>query len=94
MQDMDTQYECCLIEYIVEKVKEQGLTHTEFAAQVWPDISRTHAFQKWKNMRLGERNTGKRQGLLIRDARKMAIILGVELSYLLLQATIRFEKDK
>ncbi len=91
--DKNELYEYCLIQYIAQKVKKElHMSYVDFASLVWPELTRNHATQKWKSIRLSSRNTGKPQGLLIRDAKKMAEILGTEFAYLIMQATLRFEK--
>ena len=81
------------VEVVDETAEEKGLKKSEFAQKVWPESSPRAASSRWQTMRTVATNTGRPQGVLISDAQRMAEVLGQDLPYLFLRATMR-AKDK
>jgi hypothetical protein len=72
-----------------ETAEEKGLKKSEFAQKVWPESSPRAASSRWQTMRTVATNTGRPQGVLISDAQRMAEVLGQDLPYLFLRATLK-----
>ena len=85
-----------LVQKYLKKQKEErkGFKKGEFAAQVWPEMSPKAAASRWTSVRLKASNTGKPQAVSIADAQRMAVVIGIELSYLLAIATERANGQK
>ena len=81
------------VEVVDETAEEKGLKKSEFAQKVWPESSPRAASSRWQTMRTVATNTGRPQGVLISDAQRMAEVLGQDLPYLFLRATLK-AKDK
>ena len=71
---------------IVERLQKRGMNFSEFAVQVWPDVPKKTAVGKLRQLREPSTRTGKYQHLSLAAAARMAAILGVELSYLVVVA--------
>ena len=82
------------VEVVDETAEEKGLKKSEFAQKVWPESSPRAASSRWQTMRTVATNTGRPQGVLISDAQRMAEVLGQDLPYLFLRATLKAKEKE
>lgn len=85
--DFSILVERSLVDLVAKRVQALGLSHARFAASVWPELPAKSASVRWAVIRTKSSNTGRPQGALIRDAFRMAEVLGDDLGYLLALAT-------
>ena len=69
------------IQSILARLEEKGMSYSEFAVRVWPDVPKKTAVGKFRLMR--NATDGKYQNITVTAASRMAETLDVELSYLL-----------
>lgn len=77
------------VEVVDETAEARGLKKSEFAQKVWPKSSARSASSRWQTIRTVASRTGCPQAVLVSDAQRMADVLGAELPYLFLQASVR-----
>lgn len=85
--DFAQRVERAFVELIAERAERDGYKKGEFAAKIWPDMNPKAAATRWNSVRIRASHTGKPQSVPIADAQRMAAVLRVDLSYLLVIAT-------
>ena len=84
--------ERAFLELVVSRVVERGICFSEFATQVWPELSGPTAIGKFREMRHGAWKTKKPQKITISAAYRMADFLDEDLGYLLSVAKERVKR--
>lgn len=78
--------ERAFVRMIVGRLQKHGMNYSEFAVLVWPDVPKKTAVGKFRQLREPSTRTGKYQHLSLSTAARMAKVLGLELSYILVVA--------
>lgn len=81
--------EVSVIEIVDELAKKHKIGKSKFGSLVWPESTQFVSRNRWSNMRGVIPQTGKRASCSINDAYRMAAVLGLPLSHVMLQAEIR-----
>ena len=85
-------YESCFIETIRELAEAKNFKKGDFAKQVWPESSDKVARNRWERMRTEDGRTGKPVACSLSDAYRMASVLGLQMSYVTVQAEFKAKR--
>ncbi len=81
---MDVKFERCFIEFVMHKTKEMGLSHSDFARQVFPGQPMGTAERVWRQLRSPAKGKPPRR-LSLSEAYRMGFALGTEFPALIWQ---------